>query len=237
MTPGNPSEGGPGKARRRPLWRDPKRLWHERRVLVILLLAGVVALAAGALVAYELLKRPADVHNIHVTFKPQKPKKLEAKTVNWPIFGLNRARTRYLPAKGVKPPYRLLWHFTDRPLLEFPPVYDGGKLYFVNNNGTAFALNAKPARSSGNETSGALTPPLRRTTNTASTSSTSCRATSSSSMPRRGGSSGNAGSPVGRSPRRGDRQHASTSAARTGSSSPSAPAMATCAGRPRWGGR
>jgi outer membrane protein assembly factor BamB len=146
MTPKNSPQEGPGKARPRPLWRDPKRLWHERRVLAILLMAGVVAVAAGAVIGYELLKRPADVHNLHVAFKPEKPKKLKAKTVNWPIFGLNRARTRYLPAKGVKPPYRLLWHFTERPLLEFPPVYDGGKLYFVNNNGTAFALNANTGK-------------------------------------------------------------------------------------------
>ena len=76
------------------------------------------------------------------TFKPQKPPKPKAKTVNWPIFGLNRARTRYLPAKGVKPPFRKLWRYTERPLLEFPPIYVGGKLYFVNNSGSAFALDA-----------------------------------------------------------------------------------------------
>ena len=58
------------------------------------------------------------------------------------MFGLNPARTRYLPAKGVKPPFRLIWHYTERPLLEFPPIYAGGKLYAVNNSGTAFALDA-----------------------------------------------------------------------------------------------
>ena len=94
------------------------------------------------MLAYELLKRPPDVHNSHATFVPRKPPKPEAKTVNWPIFGLNPARTRYLAAKGVKPPYRLIWHYTERPLLEFPPIYVAGKLYFVNNNGFAFALDA-----------------------------------------------------------------------------------------------
>ena len=39
-------------------------------------------------------------------FKPQKPPPpKQAKTVNWPVFGLNPARTRYLPVKGVKPPF------------------------------------------------------------------------------------------------------------------------------------
>jgi outer membrane protein assembly factor BamB len=104
--------------------------------------AGLIVVAGAGLLAYELLKRPADVHNSHATFVPQKPPKPEAKTVNWPIFGLNPARTRYLPARGVKPPYRLLWHYTERPLLEFPPIYVAGKLYFVNNNGYVYALDA-----------------------------------------------------------------------------------------------
>ncbi len=62
------------------------------------------------------------------------------------MFGLNPARTRYLPAKGIKPPFRKLWRYTERPLLEFPPIYVGGKLYFVNNNGTAYALDAETGK-------------------------------------------------------------------------------------------
>jgi outer membrane protein assembly factor BamB len=125
------------------LRRDAARLWREhRRLVVAAAVAFAVLLVAGGALAYELLKRPADVHNPNATFVPQKPPKPEAKTVNWPMFGLNPARTRYLPARGVKPPFRKLWRFTERPLLEFPPIYVGGKLYFVNNNGTAYALDA-----------------------------------------------------------------------------------------------
>ena len=119
------------------------RFWHDRRHLAVaLIVVSVLAVAGAVLLAYEVLRRPADVHNPNATFKPQKPPKPEAKTVNWPIFGLNPARTRYLAAKGLKPPFRKLWRFTERPLLEFPPIYVGGKLYFVNNNGTAYALDA-----------------------------------------------------------------------------------------------
>jgi outer membrane protein assembly factor BamB len=122
---------------------EARRLWRERRRLAVgLLVAGVVAIAGAGALAYELLKRPPDVHNPNAAFVPQKPPKPKAKTVNWPIFGLNPARTRYLPAKGVKPPFRKLWRYTERPLLEYPPIYVGGKLYAVNNNGTAFALDA-----------------------------------------------------------------------------------------------
>jgi outer membrane protein assembly factor BamB len=122
-----------------------KRAWRERRRLVVAIAAAaVLLLAGGAVLAYELLKRPADVHNEDVPFQPQKPKQppKKAKTVNWPFFGFDRARTRYLPAKGVKPPFRKLWRYTGRPLLEFPPIFVGGRLYFVDNSGFARALDA-----------------------------------------------------------------------------------------------
>jgi outer membrane protein assembly factor BamB len=133
------AEGGPKAAR---WWKDPKRLLRNRRRLAIVLGTGTLLVVPGALIAYDLLKRPADVHNAEVPFKPQKPPKPKAKTVNWPVFGLNPARTRYLPAKGMRPPFRKLWRYTGRPLLEFPPIFVGGKLYFVNNSGRAFALDA-----------------------------------------------------------------------------------------------
>jgi outer membrane protein assembly factor BamB len=115
---------------------------HENRWPAIALLAAAIVFSA-ALVGYELLKRPADVHNPDAIFKPQKPKKVKkATTVNWPIFGYDRARTRYLPVKGIKPPFDKLWRFTDGPLLEFPPIYVAGKLFFVNNNAYAHALDA-----------------------------------------------------------------------------------------------
>ena len=131
-------------------WRGspaiPKRTWREHRRLTLALGLAAAVFLAAIVVGYELLKRPPDVHNSNVAFKPQKPPKPKKRTVNWPMFGLNPARTRYLPAKGVKPPYRLLWHYTERSLLEFPPVYANGKLYAVNNDGTAFALDANTGK-------------------------------------------------------------------------------------------
>jgi outer membrane protein assembly factor BamB len=141
-------EGGP-KARRwiqdaLRLLRDPKRMWREHRRLSIGLIAAAALGVAALIVAYESLKRPPDVHNPDAIFRPQKPKEApkKAKTVNWPIYGLNPARTRYLPARGIKPPFRKLWRYTERPLLEFPPIYVGGKLYAVNNSGYVFSLDA-----------------------------------------------------------------------------------------------
>ncbi|HYJ22028.1 MAG TPA: PQQ-binding-like beta-propeller repeat protein [Solirubrobacterales bacterium] len=139
------AEGGPEARRHASLLREAEHLLHRNRWVAVALLAAALFFSAAA-VGYELLKRPADVHNPDAIFVPQKPKTVKkvrkAETVNWPLFGYDRARTRYLPVKGIKPPFRKLWRFTDRPLLEFPPISVNGRLYFVNNNGYAHALDA-----------------------------------------------------------------------------------------------
>ncbi|HVO55675.1 MAG TPA: PQQ-binding-like beta-propeller repeat protein [Solirubrobacterales bacterium] len=146
-------EGGPKARRLRQTLRllaHPRRLWRERRWLAIGLLAALAIAVVGAIVAYDSLKRPGDVHNQEAInrFQPQKPKAppKQARTVNWPIYGLTPARTRYLAARGIAPPFRKLWRHTQRPLLEFPPIYVAGRLYAVNNNGNAFALNAETGK-------------------------------------------------------------------------------------------
>jgi outer membrane protein assembly factor BamB len=142
----DPKKSGEDKGRVAALWallRDPKRLWRQHKRLVVAAAITFVLVLVGAIVAYDSLKRPADVHNSDAIFKPEKPKRVKKpQTVNWPLFGYDRARTRYLPVRGVRPPFRKLWRFTDRPLLEFPPIYVGGRLYFVNNSGFAYALDA-----------------------------------------------------------------------------------------------
>jgi outer membrane protein assembly factor BamB len=131
----------------------PRRLWREHRRWALALIALVAIGIAAVIVGYEALKRPADVHNETAIrhFTPEKVKEPpppvrhgEApRTVNWPMYGLDPQRSRYLPARGIKPPFRKLWRYTERPLLEFPPIYVGGTLYAVNNSGFAFALDAK----------------------------------------------------------------------------------------------
>jgi outer membrane protein assembly factor BamB len=128
----------------------PRTLWREHRRVAIGLIAALVLAIAAAVIGYEELKRPPDVHNETAIrhFKPEQPKEParpvgREKTVNWPMYGLNPQRTRYLPARGIRPPFRKLWRYTEHPLLEFPPIYVGGTLYAVNNSGYAFALNAK----------------------------------------------------------------------------------------------
>ena len=131
----------------------PRKLWREHRRVALALIGLAIVAIAAVIVAWQALKRPADVHNETAIqhFKPEPPKEPPKPkpgrgarpTVNWPMYGLNPQRTRYLPARGVKPPFEKLWRYTQRPLLEFPPIYVDGVLYAVNNSGFAFALNAR----------------------------------------------------------------------------------------------
>lgn len=107
---------------------------------------AALAVAGGILVAYLALKRPGDVVNTEVggfeTREAPKKGKRE-KGINWPLYGLNRARTRYLPAKGLEPPFRKLWHFDAEQLLEFSPIVVRSTVYVMSNDAKVFAINSE----------------------------------------------------------------------------------------------
>jgi outer membrane protein assembly factor BamB len=64
----------------------------------------------------------------------------------WPTYGLNPARTRYLPSRAVKPPYKVAWSYDARHLMEYSPIVVGGIVYGIDNNGEAFALRASSGK-------------------------------------------------------------------------------------------
>src|SRR4051794_5304171 len=135
------AESGKPKGDRKPRW------WHDRRKLGAVIAAILILGGIGVAIAYNQLKRPDDVHNTDVPFKPPpKPPKPVVKTTDWPMFGFDRARTRFLPAKGIKPPFKKLWKYGDRPLIEFPPIVVKNRLYFVDNNGHAVSLNSNTGK-------------------------------------------------------------------------------------------
>ena len=67
----------------------------------------------------------------------------EVREEPWPAYGFDPGRTRFAPDFDLRPPYRKVWDFPARRLLEFPPVVAYGRLYFANNPGRLFALDAK----------------------------------------------------------------------------------------------
>jgi outer membrane protein assembly factor BamB len=119
---------------------------RRRHFLRRWLVAGVAALAlAGAGIgAYLVLKRPGDVSNPSVQFQPTQPKvhKRAAPRLSWPLYGYDAARTRYLPARGLEPPFRRVWSFTGSVLLEYSPILVRDTLYLVKNSGGVFAIRA-----------------------------------------------------------------------------------------------
>jgi outer membrane protein assembly factor BamB len=134
-----------------------ERWWHDRRKLGAAIGGSILLLAAVAFGAYQLwVKRPDDISNgDKVPFKQEKRHRV-IRTTNWPMFGFDRARTRWLPANRVKPPFKELWKYGGKPLIEFPPIFVKapglcerrtklgchGRLFFVDNNGFAYSLDA-----------------------------------------------------------------------------------------------
>lgn len=120
-----------------------KKQWKERRGLVIAA-AGVAMACAIALAGYLIFKRPGDVRN--EGFFNELTPELTRGVVDWPSYGLNDERTRYLPRKGLRPPFKQRWDFGTGELMEFSPVLEDGTLYGVNNSALAFAVDAKTGK-------------------------------------------------------------------------------------------
>jgi outer membrane protein assembly factor BamB len=120
------------------IWRS----WSvARRVAVV---GGVVVVVAGAAVAaYLATKRPADVSNPTAAFHKQKRTKKKVETLNWPMYGYDGARTRYLPVKDLNPPFGSSeWSFQAGKLLEFQPIVVHGTIYFMDKDAMFYALSA-----------------------------------------------------------------------------------------------
>ncbi|MGH2950817.1 MAG: PQQ-binding-like beta-propeller repeat protein, partial [Solirubrobacterales bacterium] len=111
----------------------------------ILLAGGLAALLAAGIgvAAYSVAKRPSDVSNVTETAFAPRERKQRVKTGDWPVYGYDDQRTRYLPAKEVRPPYRAsTWSFQAGKLLEFSPIVVDGRLYFIDKDGLFYALDA-----------------------------------------------------------------------------------------------
>ena len=113
-----------------------------------LLVAGVAA--AG----YLALKRPGDITNPDAAFiVPEeeeqgegKEKEKAATTVEWPLYGYDHARTKFLPTDRIRPPFRRIWRYDHGTLVEFAPIAVDGSLYAIDLNGVFFALDARSGR-------------------------------------------------------------------------------------------
>jgi outer membrane protein assembly factor BamB len=133
-------------------WRDPAHL-------IILAAISLIA-AGGALAAYLVLKRDADRKcPPPCTLESEKPPRHaeEVKTVDWPYYGYDTQRTRYLPTKRVRPPFDAsVWSFQAGKLLEFSPIVAKGTLYFQDKDALFYALDADKGKVSYKKDIGGL---------------------------------------------------------------------------------
>lgn len=115
-----------------------------------LILAAFLIGISIAFAAWSTLKRPDDVRNESAGFvaedpTPKKKTRKDTGTVSWPMFGYDRARSRNLQV-NIRGPFKKIWNYEDRTLLEFPPVYAERKLYLIDNDARAKALDADTGR-------------------------------------------------------------------------------------------
>jgi outer membrane protein assembly factor BamB len=119
------------------IWRS----WTPGRRAATLA-ATALAVAGVALAGYLVFKRPGDVSNPDVAFKREKQRKERAETVDWPVFGYDAARTKYLPTDDVRPPFKERWSWDSGQLIEFSPILVNDAIYGMNNDALFFALDA-----------------------------------------------------------------------------------------------
>jgi outer membrane protein assembly factor BamB len=115
-------------------------LWTSHRAAIATALAGLVAIVG--VIGWLLLRNPQSSEPTRSTPTAPVSRPKPART-DWPTYGLDPARSRYLPTRRVKPPYRLAWRYDARHLMEYSPIIAGDRLYGIDNNGEAFALNTR----------------------------------------------------------------------------------------------
>jgi outer membrane protein assembly factor BamB len=113
---------------------------------LILVLAGLVVLAAGVLAAFAVhrLREGGNVRGSpiveYVTTTAPAPK--PPLRIQWPMYGLDEARTRSIDLP-LRPPFRRVWRYQASSLVEFPPALGYGRLFFSTNSGILTAIGQK----------------------------------------------------------------------------------------------
>ncbi len=107
------------------------------------LAACAVLLVAGVLTACGTPHHTPTTSPI--TTAPPKPQK-QNDSLPWPTYGADNARTRAVTVGGLRPPFRRLWTYFGRHLLELPPVAGYGLLYEESFDGRIHALDPKTGK-------------------------------------------------------------------------------------------
>jgi outer membrane protein assembly factor BamB len=120
----------------------------RRALLAVAVLVVILVGGAAAFVLY----RQHQSRNVRgssneefITTEPVVPRVRE-EGVLWPMYGYDASRTRFVPDVKLRPPFRKIWRYRAKVLLEFPPAIAYGRLYFTNNAGFTVAVNTKTGK-------------------------------------------------------------------------------------------
>ena len=113
---------------------------------LILVLAGLLVLAAGAVTAFVVhrlqeggnVRGSPTVEYVPTTTPAPKP----PLGIQWPMYGLNATRTRAIDLP-LEPPFRRIWIHPTGSFVEFPPAIGYGRLFFSTNSGVLTAISEK----------------------------------------------------------------------------------------------
>jgi outer membrane protein assembly factor BamB len=112
-------------------------------------LCGAVLIAVGLAVAYHALRphAPTIVGSPRTEYVPSTPPPAPAEPgVAWATYGHDGTRARAVAGLHVRPPFRRLWTFHGRALLEFPPALAYGDVYLPTFDGRLVAVDAATGR-------------------------------------------------------------------------------------------
>jgi outer membrane protein assembly factor BamB len=121
----------------------------RRRLLIGGAVVVLVAIGLGAAYVIHVRRQGHDIRgSATVQFVPTAipPAKPEEPGVAWPMYGYDQERLGFANGVSLAPPFKRVWTFRARSLVEFPPAVAYGRLYFANNNGVVFAISAKTGK-------------------------------------------------------------------------------------------
>ncbi|MFL5907252.1 MAG: PQQ-binding-like beta-propeller repeat protein [Solirubrobacterales bacterium] len=111
--------------------------FKNRWAIAVAGLAGLVALAGCG--------GGSDQSTTSTAAAPPSPPSAEG--TDWPTYGFDPGRTRYLPSDTVKPPYQVAWRYNAGALMEYSPIVVRHTLYGIDNAGRAFAIKTTTHKS------------------------------------------------------------------------------------------
>jgi outer membrane protein assembly factor BamB len=130
------------------------RIWRSLTApeRIVAAAAATVLVCTLVLAAVAFLKRPADINNPDAEFVRDEPQRVDRgpaerrQRLDWPRYGYDTQRTKFLDAQRIQPPFRKVWKYQQDQLIEFAPVIGGKRMYLIDNDGVFISLNADTGR-------------------------------------------------------------------------------------------